>query len=235
MLGPGAGGPPQGEIAMRAQAEPVVHVEDGRFKVTEWRFAPGAETGWHVHGHDYVVVPLDDGLLRLEEPGGGGRDAPLTRHAPYARRAGVAHNVINGGPGPLAFLELEVVDDALARAREAVLARFLDAWNARDVDGLMDCMAEDCAFHAAAGPDVEGARHVGRAAVRAAYAAIFETWPQAEWREGRHAVLGETGVSSWRFVGTARDGRAADVRGCDLFAFDGELIALKDSYRKARS
>jgi hypothetical protein len=25
-----------------------------------------------------------------------------------------------------------------------------------------------------------------------------------------------------------------DVRGCDVFAFDGDLIAVKDSYRKAR-
>jgi hypothetical protein len=24
------------------------------------------------------------------------------------------------------------------------------------------------------------------------------------------------------------------VRGCDVFAFDGDLIAVKDSYRKAR-
>ncbi len=43
------------------QAEPVTHIDDDRFRVTEWRFAPGAETGWHVHGHDYVVVPLTDG------------------------------------------------------------------------------------------------------------------------------------------------------------------------------
>jgi hypothetical protein len=26
-----------------------------------------------------------------------------------------------------------------------------------------------------------------------------------------------------------------DVQGCDIFRFDGDLIALKDSYRKARS
>ena len=219
---------------MRPQATPVIHIDDDRFRATEWRFAPGAETGWHRHGHDYVIVPLTDGRLALEEPGGVTREAALTAHVPYSRREGVEHNVINAGAGPLAFLEVEAVDDGLAEAREAVLARFLDAWNARDLDGLMACMAEDCAFHAAAGPEAEGTRHVGRAAVRAAYGAIFADWPEAAWRDARHAVAGETGVSSWRFVGTDRDGRRVEVAGCDLFAFAGERIALKDSYRKAR-
>ena len=50
----------------RMKAEPVVHIDDERFRVTEWRFATGAETGWHIHGHDYVIVPLTDGKLGLE-------------------------------------------------------------------------------------------------------------------------------------------------------------------------
>ena len=54
---------------MKAVAEPVVHIDDDRFNVTEWRFAPGAETGWHRHGHDYVIVPLTDGTLHLDLPG----------------------------------------------------------------------------------------------------------------------------------------------------------------------
>jgi hypothetical protein len=45
-------------------------VETDRAIVTEWRFAPGAETGHHVHAHDYIVVPLTTGTLRLEEPEG---------------------------------------------------------------------------------------------------------------------------------------------------------------------
>lgn len=220
---------------MTAQAVPVVHIDDDRFKVTEWQFAPGAETGWHTHGHDYVIVPLTNGTLGLEAPDGSRGEAKLTQGVPYSRRTGVHHNVTNAGAAPLAFLEVEVVDDAVAHRREAVLARFADAWNARDVDGLMACMAETCAFHAAAGPEAEGARHVGREAVRAAYTAIFEAFPQAAWTEGRHRVMGDLGISAWRFVGTDRTGRKVDVQGCDIFAFDGDLIALKDSYRKART
>jgi ketosteroid isomerase-like protein len=220
---------------MRPQATPVVHIDDDRFRATEWRFAPGAETGWHRHGHDYVIVPLTEGRLLLEEPGGATRSAPLARHVPYSRREGVEHNVVNSGDGPLAFIEVEVVDDALAHARMTTLERFIDAWNGRDVDGLMACMAEICAFNAFAGPDAEGRRHEGRDAVRAAYAAVFEAWPEAAWRDGTHQIFGDRGLSAWRFVGQDRDGKRADVHGCDLFAFTGELIALKDSYRKARA
>ncbi len=221
---------------MPAEASPVVHIQDDRFRVTEWRFAPGAETGWHRHGHDYVIVPLTDGLLRLDLPGGQTAEARLVRGVPYSRREGVEHNVTNGSAtAPLAFLEIEVVDDALALRRRATMERLMAAFNARDLDALMACMSADCAFHAAAGPGAEGARHQGAAAVRAAYAAIFDAFPQAEWTEGQHSVAGETGVSSWRFVGTTRDGQPVDVRGCDLFTFDGDLIALKDSYRKARA
>lgn len=51
-------------------AVPSVQVDNARVIVTEWRFAPGAETGHHVHAHDYVVVPLTSGVLRLVEATG---------------------------------------------------------------------------------------------------------------------------------------------------------------------
>ncbi|MFN6925098.1 MAG: nuclear transport factor 2 family protein [Tabrizicola sp.] len=216
-------------------AEPVVHIDDDRFKVTEWRFAPGAETGWHRHEHDYVIVPLTDGTLTLDMPDGQKAQAQLRQGVPYSRRVGVEHNVTNGSSvAPLSFLEVEVVDDALAQRRRATMERLMAAFNMRDLDGLMACMSPDCAFHAAAGPDAEGRVHRGREAVRAAYAAIFDTFPQAAWTEGAHVVAGDTGLSTWRFIGTTRDGVSVDVRGCDVFAFEGDLIALKDSYRKAR-
>jgi beta-alanine degradation protein BauB len=53
---------------MKAPAHPQVDTD--RVIVTEWRFAPGAETGHHVHAHDYVAAPLTTGKLRLEEPAG---------------------------------------------------------------------------------------------------------------------------------------------------------------------
>ena len=54
----------------RAPATATVRIDEPQVRATEFRFAPGAETGWHRHEYDYVVVPLLDGKLLLEEPGG---------------------------------------------------------------------------------------------------------------------------------------------------------------------
>jgi beta-alanine degradation protein BauB len=47
--------------------------------------------------------------LLLEEPGGTQRIAELKLHQPYARRAGVEHNVINANDFEFAFLEVELL------------------------------------------------------------------------------------------------------------------------------
>ena len=88
-------------------AIPTVQLETERVIVTEWRFPPGAETGHHVHGHDYVVIPITSGTLRLEEPAGT-RDASLTAGLSYARPAGVSHNVINVNAFEFRFIEVEL-------------------------------------------------------------------------------------------------------------------------------
>ena len=97
---------------MRATAH--VQIDNEWVKVTEWRFAPGAETGHHVHAHDYVVVPLTSGVLRLEDREGQ-RDAELTSGLAYAREKGVEHNVINANGFEFRFLEIELLQRRLSR------------------------------------------------------------------------------------------------------------------------
>ena len=90
------------------RAIPTVQVDNERVRVTEWRFAPGAETGEHVHQMDYVVVPLGDGRLKLVSPAGEEGFADLKRGVSYARKAGVHHNVINANDFEYAFVEIEL-------------------------------------------------------------------------------------------------------------------------------
>ncbi|HRX36503.1 MAG TPA: cupin domain-containing protein [Aestuariivirga sp.] len=92
---------------MTGTAKPTVFIDNDRVVVTEWRFAPGANTGWHVHGHDYVVVPLMDGKVRLETPAGTA-DAEMKKGVPYFRHKGVEHDVINANDGEYAFIEIEL-------------------------------------------------------------------------------------------------------------------------------
>jgi quercetin dioxygenase-like cupin family protein len=91
----------------RPQAVPTVQINDDRVIVTEWRFAPGAETGWHRHEHDYVVVPMTDGEL-LAETTEGDRTAPLVAGCCYNRQVGVEHNVINNTDHEVVFIEIEI-------------------------------------------------------------------------------------------------------------------------------
>ena len=90
------------------QAVDTVQADNDRVRVTEWRFAPGAETGVHVHQMDYVVVPLADGRLKLVSPAGEETFADLKHGVSYFRKAGVHHNVINANDFEYAFVEIEL-------------------------------------------------------------------------------------------------------------------------------
>ena len=91
----------------RPPAVPTVQIDNDRVRVTEWRFAPGAETGWHRHGMDYVVVPGTSGTLLLDTPGGE-VSSPLVAGVSYARTIGVEHNVINANDHEFVFVEIEL-------------------------------------------------------------------------------------------------------------------------------
>jgi quercetin dioxygenase-like cupin family protein len=94
-------------MTTRPQATAVVKIDEPWVRVTAYHFEPGAETGWHRHGADYVIVPMMDGDLLLEEPGGTSRIAHLKANEPYARREGVEHNVVSANDVPFAFMEIE--------------------------------------------------------------------------------------------------------------------------------
>lgn len=217
----------------RAKAEPVLHIDEPRVRVTEYRFAPGAETGWHRHPADYVIVPLADGELLLEEPGGGSRTARLDKHVPYSRHEGVEHNVVNANSFDYSFIEIEHLRDGRHDApREAMLARFVAAWNAHDLDGLMACFTEDCVFWSSSGVYPQGGVFEGRDAVAKASGAIFEAFPDAVWTESRTTQFGDRALWEWTFVGTAASGASTRVLGVDVLELLGDKIQRKNSFRK---
>ena len=89
----------------KATAKPLL--ENDRVIVTEWRLEPGAETGWHRHGHDYVVVCLTAGQLTAETTQGN-TVTDLQAGQSYARPEGVEHNIVNSGSAEFAFVEVEL-------------------------------------------------------------------------------------------------------------------------------
>jgi quercetin dioxygenase-like cupin family protein len=93
---------------MRPASSATVAIDDDRVRVTRFDFAPGAETGWHRHGHDYVIAAITDCPMLIEEMGGGVRRALVAAGTTYRRMAGVEHNVVNDGDAPMTFVEVEL-------------------------------------------------------------------------------------------------------------------------------
>ena len=92
----------------RQAAVPTVQIDNARMRVTEWRFAPGAATGFHRHDYDYCVVPIMTGKLGIEAKDKTMTEASLSLGVSYTRQAGVEHDVINVNAFEFAFIEVEL-------------------------------------------------------------------------------------------------------------------------------
>lgn len=113
---------------------------------------------------------------------------------------------------------------------QALLIEHTDAWNSHDIDRLMRLFADDCMFDASGGPERYGRRFEGRDQVRAAFAEVLDSMPDANWGDGRHFVISDDyGVSEWRLRGTR-----LDVLGCDFLTVRDNRIVRKNSFRKQR-
>lgn len=90
------------------QAVPTQQVDDERVRITRWDFAPGAATGFHVHEYPYAVTYLTDATLRIVDKDGAESLVEMKAGGSYSRPRGVAHDVINAGKSPMAFVEVEI-------------------------------------------------------------------------------------------------------------------------------
>jgi ketosteroid isomerase-like protein len=111
---------------------------------------------------------------------------------------------------------------------------FGEAWNRHDIDALMSFMHEECVFETIAGPEVHGSRHEGRAAVRKAFEAAWQTIPDAQWLNARCWAHAGKGVMESTFTGTAADGSRIEANMVDLLEFRDGKITLKNAFRKNR-
>ena len=112
------------------------------------------------------------------------------------------------------------------------LKAILEAFNAHDLDAIMEFFADDCVFDMPRGPDPWGRRYEGKAAVREGLATRFKGLPNVQYGDDRHWVSANNGVSEWLLTGITPDGVRVRVRGCDLWEFRGGMVIRKDSYWK---
>ena len=89
-------------------AKSKIMIDNSRTRVTEWKFEPGEETGQHIHEFDYVVVPMEDGVLKIINEDGSTTFSKLKKGISYFKKKGVNHNVFNNNKFPYSFIEIEL-------------------------------------------------------------------------------------------------------------------------------
>src|SRR5262245_46521248 len=114
----------------------------------------------------------------------------------------------------------------------ATLRQFLAAFNAHDLDAIMEFFSEDCELCMPRGKEPWGTRCTGKPAVRAGLATRFAGIPDVHYGEDSHWLAGNLGVSTWLLTGTAKTGEAIRMRGVDLLEFRDGKVVRKDSYWK---
>ena len=113
---------------------------------------------------------------------------------------------------------------------------FFDAWNAHDVETVVSFFTPGGAYYASTGPDDSGTAFRGTDELRRGVAAFLGTYGDVHYTDLVVVMAGaERGFASWTFHGISPGGEPMTYRGVDLFVFEGDLIALKDAYRKERS
>jgi ketosteroid isomerase-like protein len=114
-----------------------------------------------------------------------------------------------------------------------LLAAFTEAWTAKDLEAVMDLMADDCVFRASVGPE-PGSSFVGRDEVRRGFGLFLvpDAGPPPATENGETLVHADFAVTRWTLRWPRAEGGPVEVRGCDVFEFEGERIKLKDTYRK---
>ena len=117
-------------------------------------------------------------------------------------------------------------------ARVEVLRRLVDAFNRQNIEAALALFTEDAVFESSRGPDRWGRRFAGKDELREGIAARFAAIPVGTYQDETHVVFGERGFSEWTLRGTTAEGDEIDVRGCDIWTFDGDRIARKNSFWK---
>jgi ketosteroid isomerase-like protein len=117
-------------------------------------------------------------------------------------------------------------------ARLDVLSRMVDAFNRQDLEAALGLFTEDAVFESSRGPEPWGRRFEGKEELREGIAGRFASMPVGTYQDDTHLVFCDRGFSEWTLRGITADGEEIDVRGCDIWTFEGDRVARKNSFWK---
>lgn len=108
---------------------------------------------------------------------------------------------------------------------------FLSAFNRADVDGIMSFFTEDAVYE-----EFHGKITDGKPAIRKSFEGLFSgRFGEIRFDEDDTFIDSDANkvMSSWRLY-LEMDGEPMVISGLDLLCFEGDKVALKQTYMKAK-
>jgi ketosteroid isomerase-like protein len=112
----------------------------------------------------------------------------------------------------------------------ALITRFENCFNARDVDALMADMSDDTVFEHVAPSNASIGRFVGQAAVHAVFSSLEEHFPRFDLRAVDIFAHDDRAACQWEMTWDLPDGTRAHARGADVFRVRDGKITEKRTY-----
>jgi steroid delta-isomerase-like uncharacterized protein len=121
---------------------------------------------------------------------------------------------------------------------EEFIDRYNAAWNAHDVDEILELHTDDSVFE----NHTTGDLNVGKEAIGSAIRGIFAVFPDLEFETRRRYVRDDLVVQEWTARGThlgkmtrsgvevEPTGKRVEYRGMDVIPIEDGLVARKDVY-----
>ena len=109
-----------------------------------------------------------------------------------------------------------------------------DAFNRNDLAAVMAFFAEDSIFDHGIGPNIEGQRFEGKAAITAVFGKLFDSVEFVRWDTEDARICGDKAYMEFRRTARLKTGEEQDYLAIDILTIRDGLITHKNTYFKHR-
>ena len=107
-----------------------------------------------------------------------------------------------------------------------------DAFNAMEIEAVMEHFADDAIFEHAIGPEAHGVRLEGADAIRAAFSGLFDKVERVHWDTLDARIIGDKAYCEYYRQVAHKDGSTEACNSVDILTFREQKIVKKDTYFK---
>ena len=110
-----------------------------------------------------------------------------------------------------------------------------DAFNANDIDKVMQYFAPNAIFDHAVGAEEHGVRFKGADVIRGVFSGLFEKVENVHWETLACGIVANKAYCEYRRTAKHKDGTTEEYLSVDILTFKDGLIVHKDTYFKQRN